>query len=243
MVKNEIPNLCERSSCNFLKWEVTDPERWIPENYAVMVVDVRGSGKSPGLLDPLSARETSDYYDLIEWAGVQPWSSGRVGLLGTSYLAMNQWQVAALQPPHLAAIVPWEGASDWYREVFYHGGILSNFFARQWSSNQISPNLHGNGATPYRDPDTAEPTTGTPLADYFLKANVAAAVSRPLEDEAYRQITPIFSRITVPFLSAGNWGCKPPRRTNGWKCIPAHTTGNSTATRASRCRKNSSTTT
>jgi putative CocE/NonD family hydrolase len=139
LVKNEVPDLCEKSSCNFIKWEVTDPERWIPEGYAVMVVDVRGSGKSPGLLDSLSPRETSDYYDVIEWAGVQPWSSGKVGLLGTSYLAMNQWQVAALQPPHLAAIVPWEGASDWYREVSYHGGILSNFFARQWSRTQIAP--------------------------------------------------------------------------------------------------------
>jgi uncharacterized protein len=206
MRENEVPNLCEKSSCNFIKWEVTDPERWIPEKYAIMVVDVRGSGKSPGLLDSLSPRETSDYYDAVEWAGVQPWSNGKVGLLGTSYLAMNQWQVAALQPPHLAAIVPWEGASDWYREVSYHGGILSNFFARQWSSNQISPNRHGNGRTPYRDPDTAEATTGTPLADYFLAANVAAATSRPLEDEAYKQVTPILSRIKVPILSAGNWG-------------------------------------
>jgi predicted acyl esterase len=206
LVKNEVPDLCEKSSCNFIKWEVTDPERWIPESYAVMVVDVRGSGKSPGLLDSLSPRETSDYYDVIEWAGVQPWSSGKVGLLGTSYLAMNQWQVAALQPPHLAAIVPWEGASDWYREVSYHGGILSNFFARQWSGTQIAPNAHGNGRTPYRDPDTADATTGTPLAEYFLNANVAPRTSRPLEDEAYKQVTPIFSRIKVPLLSAGNWG-------------------------------------
>jgi putative CocE/NonD family hydrolase len=106
----------------------------------------------------------------------------------------------------LAAILPWEGASDWYREVSYHGGILSNFFARQWSSNQIAPNAHGNGRTPYRDPDTADATTGTPLAEYFLSANVAARTGRPLEDEAYKQVTPILSRIKVPLLSAGNWG-------------------------------------
>ena len=49
--------------------------------------------------------------------GVQPWSNGKVGLLGISYYGMNQWQVAALQPPHLAAICPWEGAADFYREM------------------------------------------------------------------------------------------------------------------------------
>ena len=205
-LKAEVPELCERSSCNFIKWEVTDPERWIPENYAVMVVDVRGSGKSPGLLDSLSPRETSDYYDVIEWAGTQPWSSGKVGLLGTSYLAMNQWQVAALRPPHLAAIVPWEGASDWYRDVTYHGGILSNLFAAQWNQNQVMPNAHGNANTPFRDPDTGEPTTGSPIPEHLLAANTAARRTRPLEDEAYRQATPVFSRIEVPLLSAGNWG-------------------------------------
>ena len=53
----------------------------------------------------------------IEWAGVQPWSNGKVGLIGISYYGMNQWQVAAEQPPHLAAICPWEGAADWYRDI------------------------------------------------------------------------------------------------------------------------------
>jgi predicted acyl esterase len=206
MLNNDVPNLCEKSSCNFIKWEVTDPERWIPEKYAVMVVDVRGSGKSPGLLDSNSPRETSDFYDVIEWAGVQAWSNGKVGLLGISYMAINQWQVAALQPPHLAAIAPWEGASDFYREIAYHGGILSNFFASQWAANQISPNIHGNGKTSFRDPDTGEQTTGSPVADHFLIANQAVRPRRPLEDEAYLQATPVFSRIEVPLLSAGNWG-------------------------------------
>ena len=58
----------------------------------------------PGYLDLVSAREARDFYDAIEWAGGQLWSNGKVGLLGISYMAINQWQVAALQPPHLAAI-------------------------------------------------------------------------------------------------------------------------------------------
>jgi predicted acyl esterase len=118
---------------------------------------------------------------------------------------MNQWQVTALQPPHLAAIIPWEGASDWYRDVSYHGGILSNLFAGQWNSNQVSPNAHGNGKTPYRDPETGEPTRAT-AARVLCRRQRCRKTGAPLEDEAYKQLTPIFSRIKVPLLSAGNWG-------------------------------------
>src|SRR5471032_2770042 len=70
-----------------------------------------------------SPRETRDFYRCIEWAGVQPWSNGRVGLNGVSYYAINQWHVASLQPPHLAAMCIWEGAADWYRDMTHHGGI------------------------------------------------------------------------------------------------------------------------
>ncbi len=58
---------------------------------------------------------------------MQPWSNGKVGLNGISYYAMNQWQVAALQPPHLAAMCVWEGAADFYRDFSHHGGILLLF--------------------------------------------------------------------------------------------------------------------
>ena len=97
-----------QSTGRFLRWEVPDPERWVPDGYVIVVADTRGSGKSPGYLDPRQPRENQDYYELIEWAGTQPWSNGKVGLLGISYLAINQWKAAALQPPHLAAICPWE---------------------------------------------------------------------------------------------------------------------------------------
>ena len=80
------------------------------DGYACVRVDSRGAGRSPGYIDHLvSPRETQDLYDCIEWAGAQPWCNGKVGLNGISYYAMNQWQVAALQPPHLAAICVWEG--------------------------------------------------------------------------------------------------------------------------------------
>jgi uncharacterized protein len=118
------PEITDGSSCVHMNWETVDPERWIPLGYAVVRVDSRGAGRSPGLLDLLSAREIRDYYLAIEWAGTRSWSSGRVGLCGISYYAMNQWLVAATRPPHLAAILPWEGASDHYRDMSHHGGIL-----------------------------------------------------------------------------------------------------------------------
>lgn len=99
------------TSGRYLRWEIVDPERWVPDGYVVIQVDSRGSGKSPGYLEPRSAREIQDYYEAIEWAGTQAWSNGRVGLIGISYYAFTQWAVAALQPPHLAAIVPGRGSS------------------------------------------------------------------------------------------------------------------------------------
>jgi len=87
------------STGKYLTWEVPDPERWVPAGYAVVVVDARGAGKSPGYYEMMAPLQTREYYDAIEWAGTQAWSNGKVGLLGVSYLAIKQWQVAALQPP------------------------------------------------------------------------------------------------------------------------------------------------
>lgn len=198
------------STGRFLRWETADPERWVPDGYVLVSVDSRGSGKSPGYLDPFSPTETMDHYELIEWAGVQDWSNGKVGLLGVSYFAIKQWQVAALQPPHLAAIVPWEGASDFYREWCRHGGILSNSFSEAWLPRQVSVNQNGNGESPLRDPDTGERTTGPALEPRLLAGNMADHMGdlhrHELDDAWHRERSPDLSRITVPVLSAGNWG-------------------------------------
>ena len=118
------PEILEGSSNKYQNWEVTDPERWVPHGYVVIRVDSRGAGWSPGFLDPGCARETEDLFQCIEWAGTQPWSNGKVGMLGISYYASNQWRVAGLHPPHLAAIIPWEGQADRYRDSGYHGGKI-----------------------------------------------------------------------------------------------------------------------
>jgi predicted acyl esterase len=198
------------SSGRFLRWEVPDPERWVPDDFIIVVADARGSGKSPGFLDPRSPRENQDYYELIEWAGEQPWSNGKIGLLGISYLAINQWSVAALNPPHLAAICPWEGYWDHYRDNSHHGGILSSSFMTGWWPRQVLSNQHGNGKTHYVDPDTGERTTGPALSDELLAGNrtdhVAEHRRHHLNDEWHRGRTPDIAAISAPLLSAGNWG-------------------------------------
>src|SRR5689334_10731659 len=95
------PEILAASSCRHLVFERPDPEVWVPHGYVVIAVDSRGAGRSPGRLDPNSPAEFRDFYDAIEWAAAQPWSSGKVGLLGISYYAAGQWFVAAMRPPHL----------------------------------------------------------------------------------------------------------------------------------------------
>jgi uncharacterized protein len=116
-------------------------------------------GRSPGFLDLFSRREVRDYYEAIEWAGTQPWSTGRVGLCGISYYAINQWLVASLEPPHLAAMIPWEGAADAYRDQSRHGGILNNLFFELWYPLQVLSVQHGNPAA-HMDPWLGERASG-----------------------------------------------------------------------------------
>jgi uncharacterized protein len=205
------PELCGNgSSGKYLRWETVDPERWVPHGYVVIQIDARGTGKSPGYLDPRSAREMQDYYCSIEWAGQQPWSNGKVGLAGISYYAFTQWAVAALKPPHLAAIMPWEGYVDYYRDGSHHGGIFANTFTSAWWPRQVLVNQHGNGDTSYFDRDTKKPSTGPALRKDQLEANrtdyPADLLRHGLDDAWYRERTPDLSRISIPVLSAGNWG-------------------------------------
>ena len=138
------PDVTAGSTNKYQNWEVVDPEKWVPHDYVCVRVDSRGTGCSPGFIDHFSPRETKDFYDCIEWAGVQPWSSGKVGLNGISYYGMNQWHVASLQPPHLAAMCVWEGSADWYRDMTHHGGILSTFW-ENWYDMQVKTVQYGAG--------------------------------------------------------------------------------------------------
>jgi len=204
------PEVLEGSSCKYQCWELVDPEKWVPDGYACVRVDSRGAGRSPGVIDIWSAREARDLYQCIEWAGVQAWSSGKVGMNGISYFATNQWQVGALRPPHLAALCVWEGFSDYYRELAHHGGILSGFI-ESWYERQILRMQHGVGERGARSVVTGEPVAGpeTLLPEVLAKNTTdpaGEALRRPLIDDYYRARMVDFSRIQAPLLSAANWG-------------------------------------
>ncbi|MFS0912343.1 CocE/NonD family hydrolase [Microbacterium sp. 179-I 3D2 NHS] len=156
-------------------WEAPDPVWWAQQGYAVINLDTRGGGHSEGRGDLLSDQEADDIAQVIAWAAAQPWSSGRVGMLGVSYLALSQYKVAALQPPALKAICPWEGFTDAYRDFFTPGGVVEDGFARIWlfMTKRVAR----------------------------LNSDFAAERRRhPLRDEWWDAITPDLSKITVPIL-------------------------------------------
>jgi len=100
------------------KFEAANPAYWCAHGYAILAPDPRGVFMSEGDIYGYGIQEPMDEYDVIEWAAAQPWSNGKVAISGNSWLATSQWGVAALRPPHLAAIAPWEGAADRYRDLF-----------------------------------------------------------------------------------------------------------------------------
>lgn len=161
-------------------WEAPDPAFWAEHGYTVVNCDLRGAGTSDGKWNPLSEQEGEDVADVIEWVAGQPWCDGNVGLLGVSYLAISQYRAAALNPPHLKAICPWEGFTDLYRDFGRPGGIQEDGFLSLWSHN------------------TAKVTR----SDVNLLDEVAR---HDLDDDFYAAHRPALEDIRVPMLACGSF--------------------------------------
>ena len=209
MVRN-YPDVAAGSSNKYQNWETVDPEKWVPDGYVCVRVDSRGCGRSPGYVDHYSPRETKDFYNCIEWCAVQPWSDGKIGLNGISYYAINQWEVASLQPPHLTAMCIWEGASEWYRDMTHHGGIVCTFWAH-WQDSQVKSVQYGLGERGKRSWVTGELVSGPEtLSQQELDRNRCKLgdeiVAHPLDDSYHADRSPVYEKIKTPFLSTGNWG-------------------------------------
>ncbi|MCP4610144.1 MAG: CocE/NonD family hydrolase [Planctomycetes bacterium] len=163
---------------NETSFEAPDPDFWATNGYVVINIDKRGFGISPKAKEPqvyFGQEEIKDIYDSIEWAGVQPWSNGNVGLLGVSYLAINQYKVATMNPPHLKAIIPWEGVSDLYKDWFYPGGVMEV------------------GFTPFLFSRLQNFGDGFDMGKQQLE--------RPTRDEWWQSFVADFEKIKVPMLN------------------------------------------
>ena len=174
-----------------------------------MRVDERGLGQSPGVLDTMSRGTSEAFFDAVEWAAEQSWSSGKVGLLGISYYAGSQWRVAALRPKGLAAIVPWEGMSDYYRDRCRHGGILSDAFIKFWWNRQVITNQYGRAGRKGKNwgPDTIEgDMEEAELEGNRNDQNVDNRENQYRDQGYYASKEYSLEDIEVPVLSAANWG-------------------------------------
>ena len=122
------------------RFEGADPAYWVSKGYAVINPDTRGAYSSQGNINYWGRQYAEDGYDIVEWIAKQDWSNEKVGMSGNSWLTVSQWFIAAEQPPHLAAIAPWEGFSDHYRETSHRGGILTPEFPEMIAETFASKN-------------------------------------------------------------------------------------------------------
>lgn len=167
-----------------------------------------GLGQSPGVLDTMSKSTSDAFADVIEWASEQPWSNGKVGLVGISYFAGSQWRVAARRPKGLAAMIPTDGMADYYRDRCRHGGILTGFL-KWWFDRQVLSNQYGRPGKATRNwgPDTIEGD----LSEEELSRNLRDQTTETAEhfyrdDPYYASREYNLEDIVTPLLSYGNWG-------------------------------------
>ncbi|KAL4946065.1 hypothetical protein BDV06DRAFT_235615 [Aspergillus oleicola] len=189
-------------------FEVPDPAFWTNEGYAVVRADEIGLGQSPGVCDTMSKSTSEAFHEVIEWAADQPWSSGEIGLLGISYFAGTQWRVAARRPRGLAAIIPYEGMADYYRNRCRHGGILTAPFLKFWMDHQVKSNLYRLPGKAARNwgPDTLEGDLSEEIQANLRDQTVENAQNAFRNDEYYASREYCLEDIEVPLLSVGNWG-------------------------------------
>ncbi|MFC6063057.1 CocE/NonD family hydrolase [Streptomyces ochraceiscleroticus] len=148
---------------------------YVSRGYNALVCQVRGSGASPGTVDPFSPQEQRDNYDAIEWLAGHPASTGRIGQMGQSYGGHTSLLAAVNQPPHLKAIIPTNGLSDWYENTIYRGGIYSARI-RDWQKSTA--------------PDTLRTYAEHPLYDDFWRG---------------RSVMNRWDRLTIPTLEINGW--------------------------------------
>lgn len=181
---------------------------FVKEGYAVAVQDVRGRGDSDGQFD-FFFQEARDGYDTIEWFAAQPWSDGRVCMMGASYLGTAQWLAASQNPPHLVCITPTAAAGDYLNELPYIGGAFMQMWSPLWCNATSGTIFQSNisdedwaAVLEHRPLLTADEVLGRkmPLYRQWLQHNTL--------DDYWKRIVLTekhFRNINIPALHTTGW--------------------------------------
>lgn len=192
---------------------------YVPRGYVQVIPDVRGVGKSEG---EFAGDWHKDGYHIIEWMAQQEWCDGNVGMLGMSQFAIAQFLVAAMKPPHLKAICPIEGLTDWYRDHFYHGGIFNYLFANSYG--RLLPVSKKGGIASLKEFSEAElkekvtalqKNPDIQCIPYLYLATecppmnplVFDLLMHPYDGDFYKKMSPysLFGDIEIPSLMGARW--------------------------------------
>lgn len=173
-------------------WESPDPNFWVTNDYIVVNLNLPGFGGSEGPAGIFGYNESKAFFEAIEWVAQQEWCDGNVGLNGVSFLAISQYHVAAchdkdyMAPAALKCIVPWEGLTDPYRDIFAVGGIPEIGFPSFWWPLEVKSTLTGS-------------------REEFLarEGGIPAkwTENHPLYDDFWRAKRPALERIQIPILT------------------------------------------
>ncbi|MGA8866734.1 MAG: CocE/NonD family hydrolase [Candidatus Sulfotelmatobacter sp.] len=200
-------------------WAVSPVFKMVPRGYVVIIQDVRGRYTSEGEWYPFK-HEQADGSDTVEWAAALPYSNGKVGMMGASYVGATQMLAAIAQPPHLAGIAPNITASNYHDGWTYQSGAFEQWFDQNWTS-QLAQNtlerLIGQNTNALVGTSTL-PLVNYPVfnfgqlpADAQLTAAIAPYyldwLAHPDYDDYWKQwsIEEHFSQIAVPMLQVGAW--------------------------------------
>lgn len=195
--------------------------------YAVVVQDTRGRGDSDGTFE-FFAGDGRDGYDVIEWLAKQPWSNGRVGTFGLSYLGTVQWLAAKERPPHLACMAPTAPGGRWFDEIPYLGGAFALEWALNWTNGVMgrigqNDNLEGTDFArvhAHRPILTADSVQGrvNPVYRSWLTHPTAGPFWARME------FTPRdFAAIDIPTLTTTGWyDADQPGSLFYWRGLMAH---------------------
>ena len=179
---------------------------FVEHGYAMVVQDVRGRHESEGTFD-LFLQEPKDGDDTLNWIARQPWSDGKIGMLGGSYLGIAQWKAALLNNPHLKAIAPVVSGYDDYRDRFYStGGAFQIGHRLQWMAENLR-------APDFETPDFERFVRVLPLRQADLVATgqrcdmFQKALNHPLDDSFWRSVSTRehLDQVHVPVFSVGGW--------------------------------------